>query len=143
LSGVIGPTTRTPRPGPGNGWRQTTSRGSPRALPHRPDLVLEELAQRLEQLELHALGQPADVVVALDERGRVVADRDALDHVGIERPLGEEVGVADLLERPLEDLDEGPLPMILRFFSGSSTPRRRAGTRAASTTLRSILKLRL
>ena len=30
----------------------------------RPHLVLEQLAQRLDQLQLHALGQSADIVVA-------------------------------------------------------------------------------
>ena len=34
----------------------------------RAHLVLEELAQRLDQLQLHPLGQAADVVVALDHR---------------------------------------------------------------------------
>ncbi len=33
-----------------------------------PHLVLEELAQGLQQLELHPLGEPAHVVMALDRR---------------------------------------------------------------------------
>ena len=70
-------------------------------------LVLEELRQRLEQLELMR-GQAADIVVALDQGRRVVADGDALDDVRIERALREVVGVADLAQRLLEDLDEGP-----------------------------------
>ena len=32
----------------------------------RADLVLEQLAQRLDQLHVHPLGQAADIVVALD-----------------------------------------------------------------------------
>jgi hypothetical protein len=49
--------------------------------PTAPHLVLEQLAQRLDQLHAHPLGQPADVVVALDER-RLADDRHRLDDVG-------------------------------------------------------------
>ena len=77
------------------------------SAPHPADLVLEELPQRLEQLQLHPRRQPADVVVALDQGGRIVAYRDALDDVGIKRSLGEKVGVPDLLQGLLEHLDEG------------------------------------
>jgi hypothetical protein len=52
-------------------------------------------------------------------------EADALDHVRIERALGEEVGAADLLRLGLENVDEQP-PMNLRFFSGSLTPLRPA-----------------
>lgn len=48
------------------------------------DLVLEELAQRLDQLEAvaghQALGNTADVVVGLDGLGRTL-ERDTLDDV--------------------------------------------------------------
>ena len=74
-------------------------------MPDLAHFVLEQLAQRLDQLEAHALGQAADVVVALDRRRRP-DHRHALDHVGIERALGEEVELADVLGRVLEDVDE-------------------------------------
>ncbi len=35
----------------------------------RADFVLEELAQGLDQLQVHALGQAADIVVRLDGDG--------------------------------------------------------------------------
>ena len=54
------------RPGPGKGWRPTKLVGQAELAAEGADLVLEELAQRLDELELHALGQAADVVVALD-----------------------------------------------------------------------------
>src|ERR1039457_7355173 len=57
-------------------------------------------------LELHPRGQAPDIVVALYESGRIVVDRDAFDDIGIERTLGEKVGVSDLLERLLKHLDE-------------------------------------
>src|SRR5262249_53928860 len=60
------------------------------------DLVLEQLAERLDERELHALGQATDVVVALD-RVRRALERDALDDVGIESSLREELRVLDRL----------------------------------------------
>src|SRR5690606_7328358 len=80
------------------------------------DLVLEKFAQRFEELHLHALGQAADVVVALDQGGRVVADGHALDHVGIERALGEVVGVTDGLEGFFEHFDEGVADDLALFL---------------------------
>ena len=55
------------------------------------NLVFEKLAQRLDEFELHVLRQPADVVMALDERGGIAPDGDALDHVGVEGALREEL----------------------------------------------------
>jgi putative heme iron utilization protein len=43
--------------------------GQAKLLAHRPDLVLEQVAQRLDELEVEALGELDEVVVALD-RGR-------------------------------------------------------------------------
>ena len=61
--------------------------GQPELLADRAHLVLEQLAQRLDELEVHVVGQAADVVVALDVRV-VAAAR--LDDVGIQRALHEE-----------------------------------------------------
>src|SRR5688500_5353850 len=97
-------------------------------LPRKPQgeaelahLVLEELAQRLEQLEVQALGQPADVVVRLDGggllAGRTTAGAGRLDHVGIDGALGEPSRVPDLLGLALEGLDEkaaDDLALLLR-----------------------------
>ena len=60
--------------------------------------VLEQIAQRLDQLELHPLGQAADVVVALDDHRRA-EHRRRLDDVRIERALAEEVEAAELVAR--------------------------------------------
>src|SRR5690606_33134453 len=53
-------------------------------------LVLEQGAQRLDQLEGEVLGQAADVVVALDVRRALAAA--GLDDVGVERALDEKGG---------------------------------------------------
>ena len=66
------------RPGPGNGWRQTIAGGSPSSSPDPTHLVLEQLPERLEQLERHALGQPAHVVMGLDRRRGPLADTDSM-----------------------------------------------------------------
>ena len=71
--------------------------------PDGPDLVLEQQAERLDQLELHVLGETADVVVALDG-GAVLGA--GLDDVGVERPLDEIAGVGDATRGPLEDAHE-------------------------------------
>ena len=83
----------------------------------RPHLVLEEHAERLDEAHVHALRQPADIVVRLDGDRGPAGEGDALDHVGIERALREELGAAELLRLRLERLDEEPaddLPLRLR-----------------------------
>jgi hypothetical protein len=56
---------------------------------------LEELAQRLDELEVHGGGQAADVVVRLDDGGRPLVG-DGLDDVGVQRALQQEVHLAYL-----------------------------------------------
>ena len=51
-----------------------------------------------------ALGQTADIVVALDRHRGSAGEGDALDHVRIERALGEEARIADLLRFGLEHI---------------------------------------
>src|SRR5690606_24371222 len=70
------------------------------------DLILEQLPQRLDELHVHALGKPAHIVMRLDGDRGSAGERNALDHVGIERTLGKEVGAAELFGFFLEDLDE-------------------------------------
>ena len=103
FSGVTSPMMRTPSPGPGNGWRHTISSGRPSSSPTCAHLVLEQAAQRLDQLEVHVVGQAADVVVRLD-LGRVLGAR--LDDVGVERALHEERASSMPPRRLLEHADE-------------------------------------
>ena len=53
------------RPGPGNGWRPTKLSRQAELAAERAHFVLEQLAQRLDQLHVHALRQAADIVVHL------------------------------------------------------------------------------
>ena len=64
---------RTARPGPGNGWRHDELLLEAEVAADAPHFVLEQIAQRLDQLELHPLRQPADVVMALDHDRRADA----------------------------------------------------------------------
>ena len=57
------------------------------------------------ELQAHVLGQPADVVVALDHRRRAVGAA-GLDEVGVERALDEELGLDQPAGVLLEDADE-------------------------------------
>ncbi len=57
--------------------------------------VLEQLAQRLDQFELHVLGQAADVVVALDDVRLAGLAAGGFDHVRVDGALGEEVDAFD------------------------------------------------
>ena len=69
------------------------------------DFVLEQVAQRLHQLlEVHGVGQTADIVVALDDGG--LTAQTTLDHVGVDGALCEEIDLADLLGLLFEDADE-------------------------------------
>ena len=113
--GVTSPRMRTARPGPGTVVARRTRLRDPARAEHA-DFVLEQLAQRLDELETHPLGKAADVVVALDHVRR--ADhRNALDHVRIQRALRQEVERSELGGFRLEDIDEGradDFPLLLR-----------------------------
>ena len=115
---------RMPSPGPGNGWRHTISCGQAELLAQPAHLVLEQRPQRLDQLELQVLGQPADVVVGLDVGGAGAAA--GLDHVGVERALHQELArprrAATISRAASSKTRMNSRPMILRFSSGSVTP---------------------
>ena len=100
----------------------------------RAHLVLEQLAQRLDELHVHALGQAADIVVALDRDRGAAGERHALDHVGIERALGQEVGAADLLRLRLEHVDEQPADGLALGLRVATRRRARRGTGPAPRT---------
>jgi hypothetical protein len=94
---------RTPRPGSGERLAPHDLVGEPQLGPDPAHLVLEQVAQRLDEVEVEILGEPADVVVALDLR-RVLGA--GLDHIGVERALHQEGGVLDPARRLLEHPDE-------------------------------------
>ena len=65
--------------------------------------VLEEPTERFAELQVHFLGQSADVVVALDDLAR---DVERLDAVGVDGALRQPLDIPDLGGLLVEDLDE-------------------------------------
>ena len=135
-SGVIVPMMRTREPGPGERLAPHDLLGQPELLADRAHLVLEQVAQRLDELEVHVVGEAADVVVRLDDR---VVGAARLDDVGVERALHEEPRVAADRVAASSNTRMNVSPMILRLRSGSMTsssaPRNRS---PAFTCTRSI-----
>src|SRR5262245_61068297 len=78
----------------------------PQLPAERAYLVLEQLAQRFDQPQVHAFGQATDVVVGFDGDRWSPGERYALDHVGIEGALGQEVDAPELFRFRLEHVDE-------------------------------------
>src|SRR5262249_17309075 len=70
------------------------------------DLVLKETLERLHELEVHFLGQAADIVMALDQSGRIAPNGHRFDHVGIKRALRKKFGSSSPLGRALKKLDK-------------------------------------
>src|SRR3546814_1544722 len=85
------------------------SLGQPELEADLADLVLEQGAQGLDQLELQVVGQPTDVVVALDVGRAGAATR--LDDVRVERALDEEL---DLLARGSGGIDDAACSRLER-----------------------------
>ena len=88
--------------------------GQPELAAKRPHLVLEQLAQGLDELHVHPLRQAADIVMRLDGDGGSAGERHALDDVGIERALGEERRAAGLVASSSKTSMKSR-PMVLRF----------------------------
>src|SRR6185436_727522 len=68
--------------------------------------VFEKAYERLDQFELHVLGQAAHVVMALDHRSWIAGDGNGFNDVGIERTLREKFGGAGAFGRGLKNFDE-------------------------------------
>jgi len=111
-------------------------RWQPELFPYPPHLVLEQRPQRLDELELEVIGQPAHVMVRLDVRRSGAST--GLDHVRVERSLHEELGrlavlsglSRDLPGRPLERPDEltaNDLPLGLRVGDAVQGAQERVG----------------
>src|SRR5258708_14693792 len=99
--------------------------GEPELDANAAHLVLEQLAQRFDQLELHALRQAADVVMALDHVRLARAGAGRLDDVRINRALGEKIDAADLRGLGLEDLyEQAADELALGLRVSNSTQRR-------------------
>jgi len=70
------------------------------------DFILEKLFEGLKELELHALGQAADIVMGFDQGGRIAVYGNALDNIRIQGSLGQKLGLADRRGGFFKDADE-------------------------------------
>src|SRR5438477_3817365 len=70
------------------------------------DLVLEQPAKWLDDLERHHLGKSADVVMRFDASARFRFARARFDHVGVDRALHEKVDASHALGLLLEAAHE-------------------------------------
>jgi hypothetical protein len=79
------------------------------------NLILKQLAQRLDQFQVHLLGQATNIVMALDH-SRWTTHRNRFDHVRIERSLDQVTYVAEAARLFLKHVDEyftDALPLLL------------------------------
>ena len=67
-------------------------------------------------MHIHAVGQAADIVMALDRDRWSAGEADAFDHIGIERTLRQEIGAADFLRFLFEHVDEFPADEFALLF---------------------------
>src|SRR5262249_24481392 len=74
--------------------------------PEPPHFVLEELAQWLDELEMHALRQSPDVVMRLDDVRLAGARAGGFDDVGVDGALRQEAHVLQAVRLLVEYLDE-------------------------------------
>ena len=81
--------------------------GQPQRRAQRTHLVLEEVVERLDQIEMHAVGEGDQVVVALDGRGLAAGlARAALDDVGVDGALRQVLHRPAALGQLLRDGEE-------------------------------------
>ena len=104
--------------GPGEGVAPHDLLRQAQRLADRPHLILEQHPQRLQELEMHFLGQAAHVVMGLDRvRRTLFVARGRLDHIRIQRALRQERGV-----RPGGSPWHGRGGLRLGRFEGADEP---------------------
>ena len=98
--------------------------GQSQFLAHVTHLVFKERAQRLDEREAHGFRQAAHVVVALDAGCGFRIRRAALDHVGVNRALGQEVHRRVARGLVLEHVNESLADDAPLFFRVSDVRQR-------------------
>src|SRR5437762_4983476 len=71
------------------------------------DLVLEQFAQGLDERQLHARGEAADIVMRLDRHRRAARRADRFDDIGVAGSLRQEFDTADPVRLLVEHIDKG------------------------------------
>ena len=120
LAGAADGQTRT-----GEGVSADKAGGQAQLATQGADLVLEKLAQGLDEFQTHLLRQAADIVVRFDGDRRPARKGHRFDHIRIKRALGQKLGTLDLVGVFLEHIDEQP-PNGLALDLGVRNPFQRA-----------------
>ena len=95
-------------PGPGTDGGRRSASGRPSSRPSARTSSLNSSRSGSTSFMFMRSGRPPTLWCALDRHRRAAGERHALDHVGIERALRQELGAADLLRLRLEHVDEQP-----------------------------------
>ena len=102
---------------------------------NRPDFILEqEYRSGSTSSNFMSSGRPPTLWWVLILTAALVSLRRALDHVRIERALGQEFERSARSPPPLRRRERIRPPMIFRFSSGSVTPARRPRNRSVAST---------
>src|SRR3546814_488507 len=71
-------------------------------------LILEQFAQRFNQLHVHAVGKAANIMMALDRYRWPAGKADAFNDIWVKSALCQEIGSPDLACFFFEHINEGP-----------------------------------
>src|SRR3546814_20162656 len=71
-------------------------------------LILEQFAQRFNQLHVHAVGKAANIMMALDRYRWPAGKADAFNDIWVKSALCQEIGSPDLAFFFFEHFNEGP-----------------------------------
>ena len=118
------PRMRTPRPGPGNGWRYTMSCGRPSATPSSRTSSLNSSRSGSSSFRPSVSGRPPTLWWLLIVVAFLVLAPPRLDHVGVDRALRQPLGRLAASSPRAWNTSTNSRPMILRLASGSLTPAR-------------------
>ena len=123
-----------PGPGPGNGWRNTISRGRPSARPSSRTSSLNSSRSGSSSFRCSVSGRPPTLWCDLIVMRLLGLGAGRLDHVGIDRALREPLRVRDLRRLALEHLDEQPADDLALLLRDRRRRQARRGTRSPAST---------
>ena len=127
------PTIRIARPGPGNGWRQTSRSGRPSSAPTARTSSLNSDRSGSTSSNSQVVGQAADVVVGLDRR-RARRRRRTRSRRSRACPGRGSATSVELRRLLLEDADELRADQLALAPRDRSTPAQRSRKRSSAST---------
>ncbi len=95
-----------PEPGPGKRMAVNHFARNPEFDPDLAHFVLEQFAQRFDQVEFHVLRQAADIVMRFNQMRLAGGGAGGFDNIRINRALGQPPGIVELSRLFFEDFDK-------------------------------------